>query len=65
MIKPENRHHAVSARKGLTAAYNTVCSAAIVDMLADLRHLCDELGLEFHKLDRRAYRGYSDEGGAQ
>ncbi len=30
----------------------------IADLLADLRHLCDALGLDFAELDSRAYDHY-------
>lgn len=30
----------------------------IVDLLANLRHLCDREGLDFAKLDRMAYAHY-------
>lgn len=35
----------------------------ILDALANLRHLCDALGLDFANLDRVAYRHYADEKG--
>lgn len=37
----------------------------VVDMLTDLRHLCDALELDFADLDRRAYRLYLPEAQAQ
>lgn len=33
----------------------------ISDLLADIRHLCDLLGLDFSDLDSRAYRNYVSE----
>lgn len=33
----------------------------ICDLLADLRHLCDSLNLDFAELDLRAYRHYQAE----
>jgi hypothetical protein len=33
----------------------------IADLLADLRHLCDGLGLDFGELDRQAFRHYATE----
>lgn len=33
----------------------------VVDMLTDLRHLCDAKGWEFGELDRIAYRHYIPE----
>lgn len=34
---------------------------AIIDLLANLRHLCDLRGLDFAKLDRVAYSHYVEE----
>ena len=33
----------------------------IADLLADIRHLCDLLQLDFAELDSRAYSNYSNE----
>jgi hypothetical protein len=33
----------------------------LVDLLSNIRHWCDSRGLEFHVLDRLAYRHYSEE----
>ena len=33
----------------------------IADLLGDLRHLCDALGLDFGELDRRAFQHYATE----
>ena len=33
----------------------------VVDMLADLRHLCDVKGWDFADLDRQAYQHYIEE----
>lgn len=33
----------------------------IVDLLANLRHLCDREGLDFSNLDRMAYQHYIEE----
>lgn len=35
--------------------------AALSYLLADLRHWCDEKGLDFARIDQRAYRNYSGE----
>lgn len=35
--------------------------SVIVDLLADLRHYCDENGKDFAQLDGRAYRHYLTE----
>ncbi|MGI9072367.1 MAG: hypothetical protein ACR2JB_13875 [Bryobacteraceae bacterium] len=34
---------------------------AITDILADLRHYCDTVGLNFRELDAAAYQQYEDE----
>ncbi|MEO8377067.1 MAG: hypothetical protein ABI579_05290 [Candidatus Sumerlaeota bacterium] len=64
MLKRENRIHAITAEKALQAVYDDTGEDAIADMLSDLRHLCDKQGRDFAKIDRRAYRNYSGEGGA-
>ena len=33
-------------------------ASVILDLLADLRHLCDELGLDFGEIDKFARRQY-------
>jgi len=38
---------------------------AIVDMLADLRHLCDLEELDFSAIDSRAYAHYAEEKGGR
>jgi hypothetical protein len=52
--------------KSLTTLLNKTydpCGARcnVVDMLADLRHLCDVNGWDFADLDRQAYQHYSTE----
>lgn len=64
MMKPENQIHAVCAEKALKTVYHATDEDAIVDLMSDLRHLCDRQGRDYFKLDRRAYRVYSREGGA-
>ena len=53
--------HVATAEKALKSVYDNTGDEAVVDMLADLRHLCDARRLDFAKLDRRAYRNYADE----
>lgn len=36
-------------------------STMISDMLSDIRHLCDRLGLDYGEIDRNAYSNYSGE----
>jgi hypothetical protein len=36
----------------------------VIDILADLRHLCDKRGWDFGDLDRIAYGHYCTESGA-
>lgn len=51
------------AKRALLAAYDESSDpqASVVDLLADLRHLCDRMGWDFAKLDRAAYPRYADE----
>lgn len=51
------------AKRALLAAYDETNDpqASVVDLLADLRHLCDRMGWDFAKLDREAYPRYADE----
>lgn len=35
--------------------------AGIIDLLANLRHLCDREGLDFDELDHMAYTHYASE----
>lgn len=37
------------------------CEVLIVDMLADLRHVCDMLNLPFHEIDHHAFGHYNAE----
>ena len=62
MSKP--RLSAIIAKRALIAAYNeeNEPDTCIVDLLADLRHLCDALGyLDFADLDKQAYAHYAHE----
>ena len=54
-------YHLIIAKRALMAGYE--CGeedpeACVSDMLADLRHLCDALGLDFGVLDDRAHGHY-------
>ena len=53
----------IIAKRALVAAYNEEndVETCIVDLLADLRHLCDTIGLPFYDLDKQAYVHYSAE----
>ena len=53
----------IVAKRALRAGYEDFGDpeTVITDMLADLRHLCDAVGLEFHACDRMAYAHYTDE----
>lgn len=41
--------------------YEGAGEEALSDVLCDLRHLADRMGVDFAACDRRAYRAYSDE----
>lgn len=53
----------IIAKRAIVAAYeeSELPEACIVDLLADLRHLCDALGLDFAQLDRAGFLGYATE----
>ena len=51
----------VVAKRALRAGYEELEDYTITDMLADLRHLCDALGLDYGKLDDMAYQHYTEE----
>lgn len=54
---------AVAALKGYVAVTGAVEApdTSIADLLGDLRHLCDALGLDFGQLSDRGYSYYSEE----
>jgi hypothetical protein len=54
---PQNRQRARRARRCLPDTEDPI-SMHIIDMLADLRHLCDRQDLDFASLDRQAYDHY-------
>lgn len=51
------------AERALHAAYGEFDGPEdrVTDLLSDLRHFCDRLGMDFAQLDRVAYRRYADE----
>lgn len=63
---PETDHTlfcATKAKRGLVATYrdDEEPETMIADMLADLRHLCDVLEVDFADCDRIAYGNYTEE----
>lgn len=57
---PRRKLSSIIAKRALQAAYGDENDpdTCIVDLLADLRHICDTLRLDFAELDRRAYDHY-------
>lgn len=54
----------IIAKRALVKAYEDVeMPDGIVDLLTDLRHLCDAVGLCYGDLDRIAYGHYTEEKG--
>lgn len=56
----------MTAKRGLEAAYDNddltpSPEEKIVDMLVDLRHLCQWLGLDYYAVDNTAYQHYLEE----
>ena len=52
----------IIAKRAIIAAYeDEMPRQCITDLLADLRHLCDALGLDFGTIDRAAYLAYARE----
>ena len=51
------------AKRALLAAYDEAADpqGSLIELLADLRHLCDRMGWDFARLDREAYPRYADE----
>lgn len=59
-----NKDRADRVRQALAAAYD--CNDAgntdnLVDLLTDIRHLCDELEVNYYDLTETAYRHYLEE----
>jgi hypothetical protein len=56
-----NADHAHRALAALALNSDPSPTDAIVDLLADLRHACDLLELDYRELDRIAHTHYRDE----
>jgi hypothetical protein len=56
-----NADHAQAALDALAMNPDPNTNDAIVDLLADLRHACDLLGLDYAELDRIALSYYRQE----
>lgn len=55
-------YRCTTLKRGLEAAYeDTIIPDVLIDALADFRHLCDRLQLDFAEVDKRAYEAYSTE----
>jgi hypothetical protein len=48
-----------------TGVSDEAVELVIRDMLGDMRHLCDSLGLSYSELDRRAHSSYRSEIGGE
>lgn len=52
----------IVAKRAILAGYeDSISGECIVDLLADLRHVCDALCLDFALMDRQAYEHYVNE----
>lgn len=66
-VRNRNQQRALFAGVGLKAyaeragGTKTAAETVIGDLLADLRHLCDGLDLDFGSIDGQAYRRYNEE----
>lgn len=61
---PVDFYRLITIKRALVDSYEDAeddPEIGVIDMLVDLRHLCDALGLDFAKLDRRAYGYYAEE----
>lgn len=62
-----HRRSAIIAKQALLAAFGEEADldpeCAVVDLLADLRHLCDCIGLDYANCDRIGYGHYTEEKG--
>jgi len=75
MTEPTNKDRAERAIKAVEAYEKAsgdgndcdigLYETPMADLLADLRHACDSLGLPFHELDQRAYKNYLAELGEE
>lgn len=50
-------------RHGYEAESTVEAIESIPDLLADIRHLCDRLGLDYAQMDKDGYRSYIDDRG--
>lgn len=65
---PTREERRVIAKRGLLAAYPEAADEprqSMTDMLADLRHVCDALGISFSELDECANDHYLEELGTR
>ncbi len=66
-MTPTERHRlAHTARRALVAGYGRDAvqhdrTAAVLDLLVDLRHFCDERNLDFGQISNVAYERYCEE----
>lgn len=59
---PGKEYRCIVAKRAIMAAYEDPWpEEAIIDLLADIRHLCDRLELDYGKLDDMAYGHYTEE----
>lgn len=61
---PVHRQACVRVKRALVTAHPNAAvfpETAIADMLADLRHLCDRLKLDFAALDKQGHGYYIEE----
>jgi hypothetical protein len=55
-------YRCTTLKRGLEAAYeDTVIPNVLVDLLTDIRHLCDRLQLDFGTIDYEAHTEYTKE----
>jgi hypothetical protein len=64
-MKTANKKRAKKASKAIRATYENHPRQCVkedaIDMLTDLRHLCDARAWDFDALDRIAYQHYTEE----
>lgn len=54
---------AVKAKRAMIASYEEpeLAEQCVTDLLADIRHLCDKLGIDFYSVSKTAYQYYCNE----